>query len=228
MFFCRAVHGRATVAAVKRLSCSFAICLSMVAAVQLVCAQAAHAQAPAATPPAEPSVTATPPEAAAPAYPPATPPMMAAPAGPILRLHANNPRARLQQMQLRWTDVCMAPCGVPVDPSGLYRVGGGTLRASDPFKLPRPNGEVLVDAEVGSNVKHWVGFGLSIGGIVAAAAGALYLFAGSSASNTTTANGDELDGAFKVFGITYLIVGGVLMAVGLPMWFGNNTSVAVR
>ncbi|HEY8924997.1 MAG TPA: hypothetical protein VIU64_11505, partial [Polyangia bacterium] len=46
-------------------------------------------------------------------------------AGPTVQLVTNNPRARLQQqLQLRWTDVCAAPCGIPVDPAASYRVAG--------------------------------------------------------------------------------------------------------
>jgi hypothetical protein len=116
---------------------------------------------------------------------------------------------------------------VPVDPAGLYRVGGSGLRGSEPFHLPRPAGEVLIDAQAGSVVKHWVGLGIMIGGFAAVGGGALTLAEGSSTSTdafgTTTASD-----AFKVLGVTYIIVGVVLLAVGMPLFFTSNTSVDVR
>ena len=86
--------------------------------------------------------------------------------GPIVTVRSDHPRARLQvQGPLKWQDVCVAPCNVPVNPQGLYRIGGGTIRPSDGFNMPRPAGQVVVEAQTGSTVKHWVGFGLIIGGV---------------------------------------------------------------
>ncbi|MES1164313.1 MAG: hypothetical protein ABUR63_01035 [Verrucomicrobiota bacterium] len=230
--------------------------LSLAAFLQLALASGAWAQAPAYPPPATGTAPAYPPPATgtAPAYPPPTtgtapaypppatgtapapsaypPGATAAPyaalvAGPIVTLQANHPRARLQQMQLKWQDVCSVPCGIAVDPNASYRVGGGTLRASDPFRLPRPSGPVLVDADVGSNVKHWVGLGLGIGGIVSASLG-LLLLATLSDTNNQGLSGTTARDVSKAYGITYLIVGGILMAIGIPMWAGSNTSVQIR
>ena len=89
---------------------------------------------------------------------------------PIVTVRSDHPRARLQvQGPLKWQDVCVAPCNVPVNPQGMYRIGGGTIRPSEGFNMPRPAGQVVVEAQTGSTVKHWVGFGLTIGGAVAAA-----------------------------------------------------------
>ena len=92
----------------------------------------------------------------------AWPPRLAEPmqpvAGPRVRLRVDNPNARLQQFTpLMWRDVCIAPCGITVDPAATYRIGGGTSMASDPFTLPRAAGDVYIEAQVGSKVKHWVG-----------------------------------------------------------------------
>ena len=95
--------------------------------------------------------------------------------GPVVIVRSDNPQARLQtQGGLKWRDVCVAPCNVPVNPAGLYRIGGGTIRPSDAFNMPRPAGKVVVQAQAGSNVKHWVGVGLIIGGVIDGALGGLY------------------------------------------------------
>ena len=119
----------------------------------------------------------------APPYPPAV-------YGPIVTVRADNPRARLQVMgQLKWQDVCLAPCNMHVHPAGSYRIGGGTIRASETFNMPRQSGPVLIEAEVGSKVKRGVGIGLTIGGGVSALAGGIYLAAASSATNDGYYNG---------------------------------------
>jgi hypothetical protein len=228
--------------------------ISLVAFGHLVFASAAHAQAPAAAPP-PPSAQPYNPSAPPPGYPPAAgypapaapPPSGVAPAGgfapppgapavppgnfvppltagPIVQINANNPKARLQtSMQLKWRDVCTVPCNVPVDPNATYRIGGGTIRPSEEFRMPRPAGTVLVTTETGSTVKHWVGVGLLIGGGVSILTGALYLAAGDS---TTGINGTT-DDAYKIAGVTYLVIGGILAAVGLPLSM-SSTSVQVR
>jgi hypothetical protein len=147
----------------------------------------------------------------------------------VVNLVADNPRARLQlQNQLRWEDVCVTPCGRPVDPNGLYRVGGGVVMPSTAFRLPRPDGQVVVQANTGSKVKHWVGFGLGMGGLGAAAIGGLYLALASDTKSTDQFGNTAVKDTARTFGITYLIIGGILMLVGFPMFAANNTSVEVR
>jgi hypothetical protein len=142
--------------------------------------------------------------------------------GPIVTLRATSPRARLQtQGPLKWQDVCQVPCNIPVNPAGVYRIGGGSIRPSATFNMPRQSGPVLIDAHTGSTVKHWVGFGLTIGGIASAVAGGLYL-AGASSADTSL---DE--DAMTAVGITYLVIGAVLLAVGIPL-SASSTSVAIR
>jgi hypothetical protein len=205
-------------------------CVSLAAAVQVVFLQVSFAQAPP-SPPAVPGAAPAAAPGAAPydAYPPPRlqEPMSAPPAsGPVVTLRADNPRARLQQMQLRWRDVCTSPCGVPVDPAGTYRIGGGTVRPSLEFRMPRPSGPVLIDTQTGSTVKHWVGFGLAIGGGVSALAGVLFLALASSASSNSALGPSAKDVA-TIYGVTYLVIGGILMAVGIPLSM-SSTSVTVR
>jgi len=191
------------------------VVISFAALAQLLLAQAGHAETLLA------QATWQPPAGAAPA-----PPVV----GPRVILQVDNGNGRLQQhTQLRWRDVCIAPCGTTVDPAALYRIGGGTSLASEPFQLPRASGDVYVDAQVGSKVKHWVGLGLMIGGAVAA----LYGVATWALFNDVADNGTSSDGSQaahdvgRTFGIIFLSVGAVLEVVGVTM-FAGGTSVQVR
>jgi hypothetical protein len=227
--------------------------LSLIAAIQVLSATAgAQTPPPAPFPPAGTQVAPTPPYPPPPAPAPYPPPPPAAPAqyppppayggpppnpagpgafsgpGPVVSLFADNPRARLQQQnQLRWDDVCVTPCGRPVDPNGIYRVGGGTINPSPSFHLSRPEGQLVLQARTGSKVKRWVGFGLGMGGLGSAAVGGLYL-ALASDTKSTDQFGTLSKDTTRTVGITYLIIGGILMLVGFPMFAMNNTSVEVR
>lgn len=191
------------------------------------------AQAP---PPAYPSGH----DAYPPAYPPQSypPPTFPAPnpyqlqppelQGPVVHLRADNPRAQLQQLQLRWRTICLAPCGRPADPAGYYRIGGDTIRPSAPFRLPRASGEVLIDTQVGSNVKHWLGLGLGIGGLVAATYGAVYLAFGEAISaDSYNRDASNVGHTVTVFGLVIIGIGVALGIVGLNLW-SSKTSVDVR
>jgi len=161
--------------------------------------------------------------------PPLTEPMQPA-AGPRVLLRADNPSARLQQFTpLRWRDVCIAPCGVVVDPAATYRIGGGTSIASDTFMLPRSAGDVYIDANVGSKVKHWVGLGLMIGGVVAAGYGLLWwqLFSSVSDDPYASSSVNDVRDSMRNVGLFIIGVGAVLEIVGLVM-FSGGTSVRVK
>jgi hypothetical protein len=216
----------------------------LVAFGQLVVTSAAHAQAPA---PAAQPYEGLPPPAGYPAAPPAgyppppagypapasptpvspgqlTPPPGAPPVdGPVVQIQSNNPKARLQTMRLTWHDVCVAPCNVPVDPKGTYRIGGGSIRPSAEFRMPRPAGTVLVRTETGSTAKHWVGVAMIIGGLGAVLGGiALYSLSSSNANYTSSQRDFN-----KGMGIAYMIGGGVVAAIGIPVSM-SSTSVDVR
>jgi len=194
------------------------------AAVALLLARGAHAdelQLAQSWPPAGPS--------GPPAGPP--PPAEAEPlvVGPRLMLRVDNSNARLQQAtQLRWKDICIAPCGVTVDPRATYRIGGGTSLTSEPFTLPRASGDVYVDAKVGSKITHWVGLGLMIGGVVAAGYGlVVWQFFNSIHDDGVTSSAQDAHAIGRTFGIIFVSIGAVLELVGLPMFF-SGTSVQVR
>src|SRR3982751_4929720 len=172
--------------------------MAVAAAAQLLYSPAGLAQSP---PASEPEVEA-PDSNVAPAPGPAPmPPGYRPPvAGPVVTLRADSRKARLQvQGPLNWQDVCVTPCNVAVNPAAIYRVGGGTIRGSDSFSMPRPSGQVVVDAQVGSTIKHWVGIGLLIGGALSAGGGIYYYTQADSLASST--NGALEKGVYQGVGI---------------------------
>jgi hypothetical protein len=195
--------------------------VSVVIALSLLRNSIGFAQEPAA---AEPEVQTQDSNVAVP--PPPAPPRYS---GPVVTLRADNPRARLQILgeSLRWRDVCTAPCNVPVQPAGSYRVGGGTIRGSDTFTMPRAAGPVLVSAQTGSNVKHWVGIALIAGGVANAAVGALYYSEASSLANSSSNTAGNTKGFYQGVGIAGIVIGVIIAAIGIPLAM-SSTSVEVR
>ena len=207
-----------------RWRCGLSFSLAAAAAAQLLYNPAGHAQE---VPQGEPEAQVQDGNVA-PLPPPPPPPPRPAPAyGPFVTLRADHPRARLQVMgPFKWQDVCLTPCRTQVPPGGLYRVGGGTLRPSDSFNLPR-SGPVVIDAQMGSTVKHWVGFGLVLGGIGAALGGGLLYADASNAPDIGTGSGATYRETQQAQGIVFIVVGIILLAVGIPM-AASSTSVEVH
>jgi hypothetical protein len=218
----------------------------LVVSANLALAAAAHAQpkddwaaptvvpapgTPAAGPPPVPPApydgrAAAPPDQSG-AYPPPQlrQPMAGPPSGPVVHLISDNPAARLQVLtRLKWQNVCVAPCGLVVDPRATYRIGGGTVRPSDEFGMPRAAGPVSVSTQVGSNVKHWVGLGLVLSGIGTVAAGAIVY---SASSNQTDAFGNTTGNVNHTVGVTYIVIGALMALIGLPLSL-SHTTVDVR
>jgi hypothetical protein len=95
--------------------------------------------------------------------------------------------------------------------------------------MPRPSGPVLLDANVGSNVKHWVGFGMALGGGIALLSGIALLalstsVTGQSAADPSVSNKDY----FMVSGIIYAVVGAIVTGVGIGLYASGSTSVEVH
>ena len=222
-----------------RARCAWAFSLAAIAVAQLVYNPAGHAQT---APTGEPEVqvqdsdVAPPPAPPPPAgYPPPPAPPADAPApghgarppvaGPIVILRADTSKARLQtQGPLQWRDVCGMPCSRPVDPAAVYRIAGGSIRPSDSFNMPRPSGQVIVTARYGSNIKHWVGIALIIGGLVSVALGGLYINNADDFARNNPNNGADF---YKGVGIGSIIHGAIVAGIGIPLAL-SSTSVDVR
>jgi hypothetical protein len=149
--------------------------------------------------------------------------------GPIVFIRADHPRATLQvQTQLYWQDVCVTPCGVPVDPKALYRVGGRQFVPSDTFNMPRPSGQVTIEARMGSRVRSIVGTALTLGGLGAGALGGVFLLAASEQHNDSYGEPSPAKFFFTFYGVVLAIAGTVVALVGIPLWATSGTSATVE
>jgi len=101
--------------------------------------------------------------------------------------------------------------------------------ASQPFQLPRPSGDVLVEAQVGSKVKHWTGLGLMIGGGVAALYGVFYWQFSRAFRDPDTPDGvgNNFSDSIRNIGLTAIGVGVALEIAGIVL-FSSHTSVEVH
>jgi hypothetical protein len=147
-------------------------------------------------------------------------------AGPVVLLRADTPKARLQaQGPGQWRDVCVAPCNVPVNPAAIYRIGGGTIVPSDSFSMPRPSGQVVIEARYGSKIKKWVGIAMIIVGVVDGLTGAFYYSQANDLASSTAGNGDP--DLYRAFGVVGIATGVILAGIGIPLAL-SSTSVDVR
>jgi len=168
------------------------------------------------------------------AAPPATaPPFSERLAGPTVKLRADDVRTALQLKVAPedWRDVCLTPCGMVVDPSRIYRVGGHPFNPSDPFRLPRPSGQVTIDAHLGSQASTTVGRVLTPVGLGVAVSGALVYWLGSQQTDESTENDVPLPSTetlLHVYGLASLVVGAGLAVAGAIVWTGNRSTVEVR
>jgi hypothetical protein len=175
--------------------------------------------------PAPPPPTYPPPPAHRPVYVPSgfvQPPA----SGPVVTMRADTEKARLQaQTQLTWRDVCITPCNLPVDPAGVYRVGGDSINPSDTFRMPRPSGRVVVDVQYGSKIKRGVGIALIIAGLVNAALG-VYAFSNADELSRNDPNGKSAD-YYNGIGVGSMIHGAVVAGVGVAYAI-SSTSIEVH
>jgi hypothetical protein len=179
-------------------------------------------------PPAQPAPAVGPPPPGAAALPPHPLRLI----GPLVYLRADNPLTMLQvQMDLeQWRDVCHVPCGIPVDPSQIYRVTGRRFVPTDAFTLPRSSGQVMIGASMG-----WKGRNLSgriltpIGGVLAVV-GVLLFLSGRQApagGNDTFARQTELRNR-RVYGVAGAVAGVGITLAGLILWRTNVSRVDVE
>lgn len=121
-----------------------------------------------------------------------------------------------------WEDLCAAPCEVRL-PAGLNTLmihGRKITAASDRMNLMP--GNYVLDVDPGSSGLYGLGFGLSIFGIsgVVTFLPMYFLF---NALDT----GGDMDGFTR--GMLYASIGSAaLMAVGIPLWLSNRTTMTLQ
>ncbi len=126
----------------------------------------------------------------------------------------------------QWERICVAPCGVRVDPRFLYRVAGDGAVPTSSFAVPRSADRVDVDAKLGSS--PW-----RVGGAVAAGLGALGVLAGGAALAISPVLASEEVGsetfrtAVVAGGAGTLALGAIALGAGLYAFLANDSSVRV-
>lgn len=155
------------------------------------------------------------------------------PAGPIVKLWADDPRVTLQLRvdSETWRDVCLTPCGGPLDASRTYRVAGRPFTPSDPFTLPRSSGQVTIDAHMGSKAPNTVGKILTPVGFGLTVAGVLLYWLGSQQSEKTSETDVPVPSSrtvFHGFGAAGMVAGGGITIAGAILWLSSGSTLDIR
>jgi hypothetical protein len=115
----------------------------------------------------------------------------------------------------QWEPVCVAPCSAPLDPNGVYRVGGGGVAPSAPFVLPHAS-PLRLHVHAGSGFWHDTGVVTFIAGIATAiTGGAIWGSAPTQTNERQTA----------IAGASIAGAGLVLFTIGAVVWLASGSVV---
>jgi hypothetical protein len=203
--------------------CRFALAIAAAAQLEAV----AHAQAPtgevvprsSGVPMSPPSLPSPQPTDPAPPVPPAPPVTVR---GPVVTIITRPPGQSVAiQRHPDLEVVCLAPCQRPLDATASYRLAGGWFQPTEPFSLPRADGEVVVEAHMRTPTQRRVGLilGLSGLGIAAFAGSVLLLQPGRLISDDPGAPNPNRESQKE----SLEVVVGLGLAVGLLGWILNAT-----
>ena len=114
---------------------------------------------------------------------------------------------------------CEAPCDKSVDPRFAYLVAGKGITPSSPFAFPRGPSAYDLKVDAGSSSAHTAGVILTTAGICLAGLGGAFLAVDAVGSDGSTG----VTTAAAIGGG----VGLISLAIGIPLWISNRTSVRV-
>lgn len=114
----------------------------------------------------------------------------------------------------KWDAVCAPTCDRPLLRTALFRVTGLGVNSSAEFNLPPDRDQVTLNVKAGSTTWYWTGILLSAfgGSFVLGGAGPPLLSGGSFSTTEQVLS----------------IAGVAMLAVGLPLWILNRTTVSIR
>lgn len=121
----------------------------------------------------------------------------------------------------QWEPACAAPCRVMVNPNSAFRVNGRGIATSREFVLPGEDGkgEVRLDIRTRSAFWHDVGQAMTVVGTVLVVVGGISTLYAPSITST-----DE-EKELRRFGLSFLAGGGLMMAIGIPLWVTQRSWV---
>ncbi|HNK45235.1 MAG TPA: hypothetical protein PKL17_10655 [Pseudomonadota bacterium] len=120
-----------------------------------------------------------------------------------------------------WSPVCRTPCGVPIDPSGLYQIRGLRMNASSSFVIPQTQ-LVTLDVDAGHSGPRAGGIVLTTFGGIVTVLGITFAGIGIGQAN---ANYDARVGQSSSSG--FLVAGGTMLGIGTAMLAGGITMIVL-
>jgi hypothetical protein len=115
-----------------------------------------------------------------------------------------------------WDPICRAPCGVAVDPNGVYSIRGMRIVPSASFLLPS-SGLVQLDVDAGHT-------GARAGGVVLTTFGGMATAVGLIFTSLAGVGGTQ-GRSFLTGGLTTLALGGGMLAGGIAILVATRTKV---
>ncbi|MBL8935463.1 MAG: hypothetical protein JNM69_12985 [Archangium sp.] len=122
-----------------------------------------------------------------------------------------------------FADECRAPCDTVINRSDdrFFIGGSGVTMTNELILADHANkaGQVNLQVKAGNAGGHFLGLMSFITGLTAIGLGATFALVGGGSSSS-------FGGGFVAGGIVTALVGGVLTAVGIPVWLNNRTEVS--
>jgi hypothetical protein len=115
--------------------------------------------------------------------------------------------------------LCTRTCSREVDSGWAFHVGGPGITSSKQFLLPASLGPIEVRASTGSSTAHDFGAVFTFGGVALAGMGA------GLVGVHLLGRPIDADSTFRTTGLALLGSGIVFLAIGLPLYAINGTSV---
>lgn len=125
-----------------------------------------------------------------------------------------------------WSPVCRTPCGVPIDPGGLYQIRGLRMNASSSFVIPQTP-LVTLEVDAGHTGPRAGGVILTTFGGIVTVLGITFAGIGVGRANYDAVVGQSSSNGFMVAGGSMLGIGTAMLAGGITMLVLSRTTVRI-